>query len=59
MYDKSNDYLQKDELTRINDLKMGNQHILNERYKVNVGRAFETVNKCFSKKLWSYMNHWR
>lgn len=46
-------------MTRINDLKMGNMHILNERYKVNARRAFETIKTCLSKRLWSYINHWR
>jgi hypothetical protein len=46
-------------MTRINDLKIGNMYILNERYKVNARRAFETVKICLSKRLWSYINHWR
>jgi hypothetical protein len=46
-------------MTRINDLKIGNMHILSERYKVNARRAFETVKTSLSKKLWSYINHWR
>jgi hypothetical protein len=54
-YEKSREYLENDEMTRISDLREGNRNILGERHKVNVKRAFDTIKTCLSKRIWSYV----
>lgn len=59
LFQKTYQNLHADELERIRMLTEGNRELMQERYRQNVKRAFDSVRSQFQKKVWSYFNHWR